>query len=147
MRIKIMKRQIFISLFVVFCITCFAGAFDLSGSNPLSFSGEDQTAYKDGELIVRFADPAPGTQPASGPTLIGPLSRHGIRNAISNYIMAGAEVDREYDNVSPGLTVVRLPEGQTVLDAFIKCVFAFSRAIEELLPYVNMGKTLCMYAQ
>ena len=118
LRNKIMKRQIIISLLALLSAAGFAGAFELSGFG--NNSQEQLTAYKTGELIVRFADPAPGSQPADGPTIIGPLSRHAIRNAMSNHIVAGAVVDRAYDNVSSGLVVIKLPEGSSVLDAFIK---------------------------
>ena len=62
LRNKIMKRQIIISLLALLSAAGFAGAFELSGFG--NNSQEQLTAYKTGELIVRFADPAPGSQPA-----------------------------------------------------------------------------------
>ncbi|MHC4205443.1 MAG: S8 family serine peptidase, partial [Planctomycetota bacterium] len=78
------------------------------------------TPYKQDELIVRFADPEAGTQLPEGPVLMGPLTRRAIRSSISDFIVAGAVVDTEYDTIAPGLAVVKLPAGTNVLDAGIK---------------------------
>ena len=50
---------------------------------------------------------------------MGPMTSQAIRNSISDYIFTGAVVDRGYDEIAPGLAVVKLPEGTTVMDAFV----------------------------
>jgi len=115
-----MKRQFLISLFVLFFVSGIAGAVDLQWSgvpNPLH---NTSAAYKQNELIVRFADPDTGSQLPEGPVLTGPLTRRAIRSRISDFIVAGAAVDKEYDDFAPGLAVIKLPEGTSVLGAGIK---------------------------
>ena len=116
-----MKRQVLISLLVLLSAASFAKAADVSA---FAFSGlvRDETSlYKPGELIVRFSDT--GSQPAlggAGAPIVGPLTKRAIRSEIVNFVIAGAAVDKEYDGLVPGLTVVKLPEGVGVLDAVVR---------------------------
>jgi len=115
-----MKQQILISALILLSIAGFAGAVNLPGLGFYDLSEDDFAAYKQGELIVRFADVEAGAQPAEGPMIIGPWRPQAIRRAISAFIVTGATVSKEYDDVAPGLAVVKLPEGMTVTDAFIQ---------------------------
>ena len=99
-----MKRQILISLIILSFLPAFATAEDLP--------------YKQGELIVRFADTSAQAMVRS--VITGPMSSHAVKNAISNLIVPGAAVLREYDHVAPGLALVKLPAGTTVLDALLQ---------------------------
>ncbi|MHC4328126.1 MAG: S8 family serine peptidase, partial [Planctomycetota bacterium] len=112
-----MKRQILISLLVSLSASGFAGAANLPlfGFSDVTQSGSD--VYKQNELIVRFADPDAGTRPPNGPAITGPWSTATIRTMMSDSILAGAEVGKSYDDVTPGLAVVNLPEGTNILDA------------------------------
>ena len=107
-----MKRQILISLLALLSATGFAGAASL----PLfGFSDsllDSSDVYKQDELIVRFADPDGSGQPVTGP-----WSTQTVRSMMSSSIVPGAEVDKVYDNVAPGLAVIRLPRGTGVLSA------------------------------
>ncbi len=100
-----MKRQILISSLILLFVSAFAIADDLP--------------YKAEELIVRFADVQPGVQLPGGPRIIGPLRPIAIRDVISDFAVAGASVHKEYDHIAPGLTVVKLPEGVSVLNALV----------------------------
>ncbi|MCP4610410.1 MAG: S8 family serine peptidase, partial [Planctomycetes bacterium] len=51
---------------------------------------------------------------------MGPLTTKGVKGAISDYILTGAEIDKEYGEVAPGLAVVKLPAGATVTEAFVR---------------------------
>ena len=51
-----MKRQIVISLLVVLSSTGFASAIDLPGFGINDITQDGPVSYKEGELIVRFAD-------------------------------------------------------------------------------------------
>jgi parallel beta-helix repeat protein len=131
---KIMKRQIrirrkiwwLISLIVLLSLiqsgtAVFAAAEDLSG--PVLGGVEAEaggTIYKQGELLVRFAEIQPGVQLPDGPKIVGPLRRSAIKSVISDFAVAGASVHKEYDHIVPGLTVVKLPEDVSVLDAFAR---------------------------
>ena len=112
-----MKRQILLgSLILLF------GAVITEGSNLAGSPspGDGFSTYREGELLVRFVEVEPGSQPAEGPALIGPMSRRAIRDAISQYIVAGAKVQREYDSIVEGLAVVELPDGSSFLDALVR---------------------------
>jgi parallel beta-helix repeat protein len=115
-----MKRQFLISLFVLFFVSGIAGAVDMQWSGVPYPLHNASAAYKQNELIVRFADPDTGSQLPEGPVLTGPLTRRAIRSRISDFIVAGAAVDKEYDDSSPGLAVIKLPAGTSVLEAGIK---------------------------
>ncbi|MHC4806488.1 MAG: S8 family serine peptidase, partial [Planctomycetota bacterium] len=115
-----MKRQILISLLVLLSIAGFAGASEFPGFGFYDLSQNEFTDYRQGELIVRFVDVDAGTQLPAGPVIIGPWRRRAIRSAISDFIVAGAKADREYDHIVSGLAVVGLPEGMGVVDALIQ---------------------------
>ncbi|MHC4165950.1 MAG: hypothetical protein ACYSWQ_03225, partial [Planctomycetota bacterium] len=105
-----MKRQILISLLVLFSASGFAGA-----ANPPLFGFSDSLldssdVYKQNEIIVRFANPDAAARAATGP-----WSTQTLRSMMSSSIVPGAEVDKVYDDVAPGLAVVRLPQGMSVL--------------------------------
>ncbi|MHC4569735.1 MAG: S8 family serine peptidase, partial [Planctomycetota bacterium] len=107
-----MKRQILISLLVLFSASGFAGA-----ANPPLFGFSDSLldssdVYKQNEIIVRFANPDAAARAATGP-----WSTQTLRSMMSSSIVPGAEVDKVYDDVAPGLAVVRLPQGMSVLSA------------------------------
>jgi len=74
---------------------------------------ENSAAYKQGEVIVRFVDGAV-------PQISGPRTTRAIRDAIANSIISGSFVDKEYDQLVPGLTLVKLPQGVEVFDAVIR---------------------------
>jgi len=95
-----MKRRVLISAIILLCLQAgLAGAADLT--------------YKQGELIVRFADPG-------AEATIGPLSSRATKNMLSNLVIAGATVDKEYKRIAPGLALVKLPKGITVQDALLE---------------------------
>ena len=71
--------------------------------------------YKPNELIVRFADTTTGVQ-----LMAGPWSARTVRSMVSASIVDGARADKVYDDVTPGLTVVRLPQGTSVMDALAR---------------------------
>ena len=139
-----MKRQILVSLLVLLAITGLAAA--------------KNSRYKEGELIVRFADtdvqlptlaipldPLSGYGIPTGLTLkpkvqAGPLSTRARRNAVSNSIMPGATVLQEYDRIVPGLALVKLPKGRTVADA----VFQFNRSPNVLYAEPNYKRRLSL---
>ncbi len=71
-------------------------------------------------MLVRFSDTKPGVQPKKGPVLVGPLTQHAIKNAISDFIITDSSVTKEYKDIVPGLTIVKLPEGVSVVSALIR---------------------------
>ena len=121
-----MKRQILISLLILLFVAGFSRAVNPPGTNLpdlvyYNLSEDDFTAYKEGELLVRFAEVEAGAQLPEGLLKpMGPLTTQAIRNSISDYIFTGAVIDREYDEIAPGLAVVKLPEGMSVADACIQ---------------------------
>ncbi|MHC4483309.1 MAG: S8 family serine peptidase, partial [Planctomycetota bacterium] len=128
-----MKRQILISLLALLSISGFAKAVNLPWSGFYDLPQDEFATYKQDELIVRFIDLDMGAQPPEGPVIMGPWTRRTIRSTISDFIVAGAVVDKEYDDVRPGLAVIKLPEGTKVLDAFIK----FNRSANVLYAEPN----------
>ncbi len=108
-----------IGLIILLSIAGVTAAEDLSGLSFYDLSQNGDTIYKPDELIVRFADVQPGAQLPDGTMIIGPLSRIAIRDAISDFAVAGAFVHKEYDRIVPGLTVIKLPEGVSVLNALV----------------------------
>ena len=86
-------------------------------ANPPLFGFSDSLldssdVYKQNELIVRFADPDAAARVAAGP-----WSTQTVRTMMSSSIIPGAEVTKVYDDLTPGLAVVRLPRGISVLSA------------------------------
>ena len=106
-----MRRKILLGLLVLLSICGFAGATRLPERGSM--------AYKQDELIVRFAD-TDSEQLQGGRAVTGPWSRRTIRSMISDAIVPGATVEKEYDKLAPGLVSVRLPKDTSVLDAFIQ---------------------------
>ncbi len=119
-RIRRMKQRTLLAALLLVTVCGFAGAVELPGLASYDVSQSGSAAYRENELIVRFADPAPNTQLQEGPAITGPWSRRTIRTMVADSIVAGTTVKREYDAVAPGLAAVRLPEGTNVLDAFLK---------------------------
>ncbi len=115
-----MKQHILISALILLSIAGFAWADNLPGLGFDYSSENDLAAYKQGELIVRFADVDAFSQLADGPLLMGPLTTQAVKGAISDFILTGTEIEKEYGGVAPGLAVVRLPEGTTVGEAFVR---------------------------
>jgi len=115
-----MKQHILISALILLSIAGFAWAENIPGLGFDYSSGSDSAAYKQGELIVRFADVEAFSQLSEGPLLMGPLTTHAVKGAISDFILTGSEVEKEYGEVSPGLAVVKLPAGTTVTEAFVR---------------------------
>ncbi len=74
---------------------------------------ENGTHYKQGEIVVRFMN-------GTGQQLSGPRTTRAVRSTISDSIINGCYVDKEYDQLVPGLTLVMIPEGVSVLDAVIR---------------------------
>ena len=114
-----MKQHILISTLILLSIAGLTWADNLSGLG-LNYSIERDSSYKPGELIVRFADVNPATKLSEGPELVGPLTTQAVKGDISDFILTGSVVEKEYGEVAPGLTVVKLPEGTTVTEAFVR---------------------------
>ncbi|HQA92372.1 MAG TPA: S8 family serine peptidase, partial [Sedimentisphaerales bacterium] len=95
----------------------------LATANDLSFPLSDaidggRTANGSQQLLVRFVD---GDGPSSTCSeLVGPLTKHAVRNAICDAVVEGASVESEYDGLVTGLATVSLPEGVAVADAMVK---------------------------
>jgi len=104
-----------ISALILLSLAGFAGAVNLPGLEFYDLSEDDFEAYKEGELIVCFADVEAGAQLPEGPVIMGPLTYRAIRDAISDSILSGAVVYKECGDIEPGLVVVKLPEGMTVI--------------------------------
>ena len=129
-----MKHQkLIIAFILLLSVSGLAGAVNPSGINTkglnpsinlpgLGFYGlseDDIAAYKQGELLVHFVEmDAYGSLP-DGPVIIGPLRPQAIRRIVSDFILAGSKVGREYGDAASGLVVIKLPAGMTVADAFI----------------------------
>ena len=115
-----MKQRILLSTLILLTVCGLSGAVELPWSAFHDVSQTGSSAYRENELIVRFADPDPGSQLQEGPAITGPWSRRTIRTMIADSIVAGTTVKKEYDAVAPGLAAVGLPEGTNVLDAFLE---------------------------
>jgi len=90
-----MKQHILISALILLSIAGFAWAENPSGINlpGLGFhysSENDFASYKQGELIVRFADVDAASQLTDGPLLMGPLTPKAVKGTIADYILTGA---------------------------------------------------------
>jgi len=114
-----MKQHIILSTMILLFMAGFAWADNLSGLG-LNYYETDLTSYKLGELIVRFADMDSSSQLSEGPELAGPLTTKAVKGAISDYVVSGADVVKEYGDIAPDLAVVKLPDGMTVSEAFIR---------------------------
>jgi subtilisin family serine protease len=127
-----MKRKIWISrewvflivsLILICTVTDFAQAQSWS-LVPSADSSQNSDNYKPGELLVRFVNGqnqilASVGSAVDGQQLIGPRTTISIRSAVASSIVGGASVVKEYDRGVPGLSLVKLPAGVTVLDAIV----------------------------
>ena len=98
-RSKKMKRKIIFDLMIVLFTATFCAASDLPTFGLQNLTSGQSINYKQNELLVCFNDPEPGQLPASGPAISGPRTRRSIRNIVSDYIVSGAVVNKEYDSV------------------------------------------------
>ncbi|MFC1739057.1 S8 family serine peptidase [Planctomycetota bacterium] len=89
------------------------GLFFLAG-----VSTADELPYREGELIVRFENGALESQVRS--VMMGPVSTLAVRSTISNYIVTDSRVEKDFDRLVPGLSVVKLPRGVKVEDALLQ---------------------------
>jgi subtilisin family serine protease len=113
-------RRFLIGVVIFLCAQFnMAGAEDITGNvlselysiNDLAYSGQG------GELIVKFTEEGQSQMARSIP---GPVSRKTIRNAISGGVVSGASVEKVYDNVVSGLSLIRIPEGTSLTTALIR---------------------------
>jgi parallel beta-helix repeat protein len=93
------------------------------------------------ELLVQFVDRA--GVPVSCPDLVGPRTTASKREAISDRLVKGASVERNFDKVVTGLTVVKLPKGTSTLNA----VLAFSTCADVVFAEPNYKYQLCRVPQ
>jgi subtilisin family serine protease len=93
-------------------------AGDISFSLPYLASAGNSDSNGQTELLVRFVDR--NGPPLSCPELVGPRTVESKRQAISNHVINGASVQRHYDKVVPGLSLVRLPKGTSAVSAMLK---------------------------
>ena len=118
-RVRRMRHTILLSLLAVFILCGFAGAMDVSTSDPGVLTEYSALPYKPNELIVRFAD-TDSTQVQAQPAVAGPWSRRTLRSMVSDSIVPGATVAEEYETIAPGLASVQLPQGTSLVDAFVR---------------------------
>jgi len=111
--------RLLISSFILLSATGFASASYPTGFSYYDLPTTDKT-YKPNELIVRFSDVSPGDQLIDGPVIIGPLTQSAVRNTVADYLVAGSSVTKQYKKIIPGLGVVKLPDGMSVIDALIR---------------------------
>ena len=139
---KNMKRKIIFDIMIVLFTAVFSAASDLPSFGLQNLTYGQSVNFKQNELIVCFNDPAQGELPANGPAIAGPRTRRSIRNIVSDYIVSGSIVDKEYDSVKEGLSVVKLPQGASLVDAFIKFnLSANVRYAEPNYKYSLLGST------
>ncbi len=98
-----MKREVLISLLVLLLVSGFAVA------------KEKEQLYKEGELLVRFKDTGPKSPLRA--KIMGPRTNRSVKGMVAGFVVAGAEVQAEYEHVLSGLTLVKLPYGKTVKQA------------------------------
>ncbi|MEJ2703019.1 MAG: S8 family serine peptidase, partial [Sedimentisphaerales bacterium] len=124
-----MRQKVLLSVLVLLSVSGLAGAASASASaagDPFEYGA---LPYRPNELLVRFAETDLGQVQSQS---AGPWSRRTLRSMVSDSILPGSAVEKEYDKVEPGLVSVRLPEGTSVLDAFIK--FNLSTNVEYAEP-------------
>jgi len=127
---------------IVLFAAVFSSAAELPKFGLQNLAQKQSSNFKHDELLVCFNDPSPGQQLSEGPEISGPRTRRSIRNLVSNHIVSGAVVDKEYDSVKRGLAVVKLPEGASVVDAFIQFnLSANVRYAEPNYKYSLLGST------
>jgi predicted outer membrane repeat protein len=131
-------RLLISSMLIVCAQVSLAAAGELSLSSLSDTIGlQGPASNGDGALLVRFADV--DTPPASCPDLMGPRTQRARRAAISERIVEGASVERQYDDVVPGLTLVTLPEGTSTVEAVMK----FTACADVLYAEPNYKYQLC----
>ncbi len=103
---------------LVFCARTALTADDLSLSlwDAIGYGGV--TSDGQSELLVRFATGDNLTSARSD--LYGPRTARAVRETISNEIMEGTSVAGQYDEIVPGLTLVKLPPGVSAADAMLQ---------------------------
>ncbi|UCG58660.1 MAG: S8 family serine peptidase, partial [Phycisphaerales bacterium] len=121
---QIERRSGTLGFLISLCVFLCAQPGVVSAQHPSDFDLQrllertGEVSHIRGELIVRFADA--GAQVPTGPGFHGPLTRLAVRNLLSDEIVSGATVGDMYDSVVPGLTLVKLPAGKSVLDAVVQ---------------------------
>jgi hypothetical protein len=90
-----------------------ADGLSFSLSNAIGYNG----VVSDGPsgLLVRFADPTAPCRDMSGPQ-----TALAVRAMLAGRIVPGASVQCQYDDIVPGLTLIRLPEGISAADAAVR---------------------------
>ena len=96
-----------ISALILLSIAGFAWAENLPDLGFYYASENDSAAYKPGELIVRFADVDAASKLAEGPLLMGPLTTKAVKGAISDYILTGSSIEKEYGEESKWCRILR----------------------------------------
>lgn len=133
-------------------VSSMTSAVNLPEISANSISQDTAANYRQRELIVRFADLDANDKLPQNVTIRGPLSRRAIRTMISDNILAGSNIDKEYDNIAPGLTVVKLPEDSSVLNAVSKfskspnVLFAEPNYKYKLLISPNIANLTSLYS-
>ncbi len=112
-----MKREVLISLLILLLVSGFAAA-------------KKDLGYVEGELIVRFKDIGPKSSIRA--KIMGPRTNRSVKGMLAGSIVAGAEVQAEYERILPGLTVVKLPYGTTVRQAAAE--FNLSANVQYAVP-------------
>ena len=116
----------------------FAQVIDLPGV-PDAADNAWSSHYRQGEVIVRFADTGPDAPIRK--VIHGPLTNRAVKNVISSMAAPGAAVRKEYDSIVPGLTLVKLPANVTVTDA----LSGFSRLADVLYVEPNYKRWPCVF--
>jgi hypothetical protein len=119
MKERIQERsstRLLMSLVLIVCApVCLAAANEVSLSLSDAVSCGGTCPGEQGELLVRFVER--DTAPLSCPDLTGPRTPRAVREAISGRIVPGASVHQQYDEAVPGLTLIKLPQGTSVMEA------------------------------
>ena len=113
--------RLMISSVLIVCVQMgLAAASELSlfSFSDIVFEQQGVVSPRSDALLVRFGDlDAPS---AAVPDLIGPLTTRARRSVISQSLVPGAEVAGQYDDVVPGLTLVKLPKGTSTIEAVMR---------------------------
>jgi len=130
--------RLLISSVLILC-----AAAGLVAADDLSFSLSDAIGYggtsadEQGTLLVRFVEG--DGPPASCPDLFGPRTARNVREHVAAGAVEGACVERQYDDIVGGLSLVSLPKGTSVLDALAQ----FSGCADVLYAEPNYQYSLC----
>ena len=83
----IMKRHILSSFAALLFVEAVTEAFELPES-PFCVSSQDGfSAYRAGEVLVRFVDVQPGEQPPEGPVIMGPRLARSVRESMAQHVV------------------------------------------------------------